>query len=66
MPYQRWEYVTAGVDTLTDTQVGTHQPTVDFLNKYGEDGWELVGVTARADHRFALFYFKRPTYKVQV
>jgi hypothetical protein len=43
MPYQRWEYVTAGVDTVTDTEVGTHQPTIDFLNKYGEDGCELVG-----------------------
>lgn len=44
----KWEYLTAQGTKFSD----------DTLNKYGEEGWELVSVTSNV-HEWVLV-FKRP------
>ena len=47
-----WEYA----EDFAKQENGWH----DLLNKYGEDGWELVAVVPDDDQDFRLI-FKRPT-----
>ena len=46
---QKWEY------NLQKVYVGKAQPELD---KYGKDGWELVGF--QFDDKYWKFIFKRP------
>lgn len=48
---QKWEYFTA---PLLDHALQ------EILNNFGDDGWELVAVTATANPSTPLAYFKRP------
>jgi hypothetical protein len=50
----RWEYKQILRNLETETP-----PDEEELNKLGEDGWEMSGVTQKPP--FAYFYFKRLT-----
>ena len=45
---QKWEYMIKPVSY-----------SVDHLNKLGQEGWEICGVTYSDKHDLEVFYFKR-------
>jgi len=50
-----WSYKLERFDLMAE---GGHSAVEDSLNRFGEEGWEFVGVEAVGEHPFALF--KRP------
>ena len=48
----KWEYKT--------TSLRGGSLTNEALNKYGDDGWELVAVAAVPGRNETVYYFKRP------
>jgi hypothetical protein len=60
----RWEYTTRYHQPDLKQNVPILEDMVTEANELGQDGWELVSVTADADRdgrtRGYLYYFKRP------
>ena len=62
---QTWEYlyILAFDDNVQSINgVGAKEKLPAFLEKYGKEGWELVGITTKGDTYWRLV-FKRPIEK---
>ena len=51
----KYEY--AVTDDPTETL--THDEGVNTLNKFGAEGWEVVGVTSKSENHYTRLYLKR-------
>ena len=51
----KYEY--AVIDDPTETL--THDEGVNTLNKFGAEGWEVVGVTSKAENQHTRIFLKR-------
>jgi hypothetical protein len=41
------------------TEMLSHDEGVNTLNKFGAEGWEVVGVTSKAENRLTRIFLKR-------
>jgi uncharacterized protein YpuA (DUF1002 family) len=51
----KYEY--AVIEDPTETH--THDEGVNTLNKFGAEGWEVIGVTSKAENRYTRIFLKR-------
>jgi hypothetical protein len=56
---QRWEYFIAWVDISASSELDQANVN-DYLNRLGEEEWELTGTVQDEIGRYAKFIFKRP------
>lgn len=56
---QKWEYFLAWVDISAGSSLDQTN-VADYLNRLGNDGWELVGTVQDEIGRYAKLIFKRP------
>lgn len=65
----KWEYLILDYGLNRARAVNGHEipfwqrqpvPLVDYINKLGNDGWEMTGSITADDYNFGRLFFKRP------